>query len=84
LKGENVKKSALTIEFEQEKLEAVRYFAEQRDVKLQDELDGFLTKLYEKYVPEATRKYIESKPVSTAVPRKAAKLSATETSKAAE
>jgi hypothetical protein len=79
-----MKKSTLTIEFEQEKLEAVRYFAEQRDVKLQDELDGFLTKLYEKYVPEPTRKYIESKPVVTTIPRKAAKSSATETSKATE
>jgi hypothetical protein len=79
-----MKKSTLTIEFEQEKLEAVRYFAEQRDVKLQDELDGFLTKLYEKYVPEPTRKYIESKPVATAVPRKAAKATAATMDKSTE
>jgi hypothetical protein len=46
-----MKKSTLTIEFEQEKLEALRYFSEQRGAELCAELDAFLLKLYEKYVP---------------------------------
>jgi hypothetical protein len=57
-----MKNSTLTIEFERAKLDALRYFAEQREVTLQTELDAFLTKLYEKYVPEPTRKFIESRP----------------------
>jgi hypothetical protein len=56
-----LKKDTLNISFEKEKLDAIRYFAEQKGSELQDELDAFLLKLYEKYVPEPTRKYIESK-----------------------
>jgi hypothetical protein len=62
-----MKKSTLTIAFEQEKLDALCYFTAQRGTELQDELDAFLMKLYEKYVPEPTRKYIESKPASLTV-----------------
>jgi hypothetical protein len=65
-----MKNSTLTIEFEQAKLDALRYFAEQREVTLQAELDAFLTKLYEKYVPEPTRKFIESRPPEPPRPKR--------------
>jgi hypothetical protein len=66
-----MKKATLTLTFGQEKLEAIRYFSEQKGVTLQDELDAVLQKLYEKYVPEQTRKYIESKPETSAIPKRA-------------
>ncbi|MDD4511243.1 MAG: DUF6103 family protein [Oscillospiraceae bacterium] len=55
-----MKKTTLSIGIEQEKLNATRFYAEKKDANIEAELEEFLGKLYEKYVPAATREYIES------------------------
>jgi len=55
-----MKKATITISFEQEKLKALQFYAGKKEASLQGELDEFLQKLYEKYVPAQTREYIES------------------------
>lgn len=55
-----MKKASITIAFEQEKLKALQFYAGKKDASLQAELDEYLQKLYEKYVPAQTREYIES------------------------
>lgn len=55
-----MKKTALSIGVEQEKLNAIRFYAEKKDANIEAEMEDFLGKLYEKYVPAATREYIES------------------------
>ena len=56
-----MKKATLTITFEKEKLDALTYYMEKKNVKLQAELSDTIQKLYEKYVPQPTREYIEDK-----------------------
>ena len=55
-----MKKTTLSISVEQEKLNATRFYADKKDANIEAELEDFLSKLYEKYVPAATREYIES------------------------
>lgn len=55
-----MKKANITISFEQDKLKALQFYAGKKDASLNAELDDFLQKLYEKYVPAQTREYIES------------------------
>lgn len=55
-----MKKATINISFEQEKLRALQFYAGKKDSSLEAELDDFMTKLYEKYVPAQTREYIES------------------------
>lgn len=55
-----MKKVNLSINIEQEKLNATRFYATKKDANIEDELVEFFGKLYEKYVPAPTREYIES------------------------
>ena len=66
-----MKKANITVSFEQEKLKALQFYAGKKDASLEAELDEYLQKLYEKYVPAQTREYIESMAEQEAPPRKA-------------
>ena len=55
-----MKTVTVTVSIEQDKLKALQFYAAKRNANLQSELDEFLLKLYEKYVPVQTREYIES------------------------
>ena len=55
-----MKKATVTVQFEQEKLRALEFYISRKDSTLEAELDDFMGKLYEKYVPTQTREYIES------------------------
>lgn len=55
-----MKKAIITVQFEQEKLRALEFYISKKDSTLEAELDDFMAKLYEKYVPAQTREYIES------------------------
>jgi len=55
-----VKKATITVQFEQEKLRALEFYISKKDSTLEAELDDFMAKLYEKYVPAQTREYIEN------------------------
>ena len=55
-----MKKATISIQIEQEKLRALRFYAGKKESSLEGELEEFIEKLYEKYVPAQTREYIES------------------------
>ena len=56
-----MKNTTLTVTFNTEKLDALTFHMGKRDADLQTELNDTVQKLYEKYVPQATREYIEDK-----------------------
>lgn len=55
-----MKKTTITVTFEQEKLKAIQFYMSKCETSLEAELDDFMAKLYKKYVPSQTREYIES------------------------
>lgn len=56
-----MKNTTLTLLFNTEKLDALTFHMGKKDVDLQHELNDTIQKLYEKYVPQATREYLEDK-----------------------
>lgn len=74
-----MKKATLTITFEKEKLDALTYYMEKKNVKLQAELSDTIQKLYEKYVPQPTREYIEDKLQCENMPSKSKKMETAKT-----
>ena len=56
-----MKNSTLTVTFDSEKLDALTYHLNKKDVALKDELSETIQKLYEKNVPQNTRDYLEDK-----------------------
>lgn len=69
-----MKKEAITIQMDAEKLRAVKRYMEKKDADLDQELGDSLQKLYEKYVPSSVREYIdegcEDTPAATLPPKK--------------
>ena len=53
--------TTMTVSFNTEKLDALKFHMEKRDADLQAELNDTVQKLYEKYVSQATREYIDDK-----------------------
>jgi predicted transcriptional regulator YdeE len=51
----------LSVTFNTEKLDALTYHMGKKDADLQTELQDTVQKLYEKYVPQATRDYIDDR-----------------------
>ena len=56
-----MKNTTLTVTFNTEKLDALTFHMGKRDADLQTELNDTMQRLYEKYVPQATREYIDDK-----------------------
>lgn len=56
-----MKNTTLTLLFNTEKLDALIFHMGKKDADLQHELNDTIQKLYEKYVPQATREYLEDK-----------------------
>lgn len=56
-----MKNTTLTITFNSEKMDALTFHMGKRDADLQAELNDTVQKLYEKYVPQSTREYIDDK-----------------------
>lgn len=56
-----MKNTTMTVSFNTEKLDALTFHMGKRDADLQAELNDTIQKLYEKYVPQATREYIDDK-----------------------
>lgn len=56
-----MKNTTLTISFNTEKLDALTFHMGKKDADLQAELNDTIQKLYEKFVPQATREYIDDK-----------------------
>ncbi len=56
-----MKHSTLTLTFNTECLGALSYHMGKKEEDLKEELSGYLQKMYEKYVPQATREYLDDK-----------------------
>ena len=56
-----MKNTTLTITFNTEKLDALQFHMSKKEANLQEELNDTMQKLYEKYVPQATREYLDDK-----------------------
>lgn len=56
-----MKLAAITIKYDEEKLNAIRQYMGKKDANFEAELNEVLGKMYEKYVPQAVREYIESR-----------------------
>lgn len=56
-----MKNTNLTVSFDAEKLDALTYHMGKKDADIQTELQDTVQKLYEKYVPQATREYIDDR-----------------------
>ena len=56
-----MKQGTVTIKFDEEKLNAVKQYMDKKDADMDGELSDVMNKLYEKYVPQAVREYIESR-----------------------
>lgn len=61
-----MKNTTLTLSFNTEKLDALTFHMGKKDADLQVELNETIQKLYEKYVPQATREYIDDKVIRDA------------------
>ena len=56
-----MKKATVTISFDEERLSALKMYMEQKNVKLEDELERALENLYTKNVPAGVRGFIDMK-----------------------
>ena len=56
-----MKNTTLTMSFNTERLDALIYHMGKKEADLQEELKDYLQKLYEKYVPQATREYLDDR-----------------------
>ena len=52
-------KAELQVTFSKEKLDALRFYMNEKDLTVEDELEKYIGSIYEKYVPAATRRYLE-------------------------
>lgn len=52
-------KATLQVTFPKEKLDALRFYMDEKDLTVEGELQKHIKNIYEKYVPSATRRYLE-------------------------
>ncbi|WP_444433431.1 DUF6103 family protein [Ruminococcus sp.] len=67
-----LKKSSISIMYDDEKLNAIRLYMSQRDLDFKEELEKSVDTLYAKYVPANVREFIDMKgsQVKTPKPKK--------------
>lgn len=67
-----MKKSSISIMYDDEKLSAIRMYMSQRDLDFKKELEKSVDSLYAKYVPANVREFIDMKgsQVKTPKPKK--------------
>ena len=63
-----MKKTNVTISFDEEKLTALRLYMEQKDLQLEDELTKAVESFYGKHVPTNVREFIEMRSGDTSDP----------------
>ena len=56
-----MKNTTLTLTFNTERQDALTYHMGKKEADLKEELSDYLQKMYEKYVPQATREYLDDK-----------------------
>lgn len=71
-----MKQAVVTIKYDEEKLNAIKQYMGRKNADFEAELNEVLGKMYEKYVPQAVREYIESRGDVPPAIRKANKAAA--------
>ena len=56
-----MKQAVVTIKYDEEKLNAIKQYMGKKDADFESEMTEVLGKMYEKYVPQAVREYIDSR-----------------------
>ncbi len=56
-----MRKTSISISFDEDKLSALKMYLEQRNMKVEDELEKSLLALYTKTVPAGVREFIDMK-----------------------
>lgn len=56
-----MKRTNITIGYDEEKLTAIRLFLSEKNLDLEKEVNGILDSLFKKYVPAPVRNFIEQK-----------------------
>ena len=64
-----MKKTSVSIMYEDEKLNAVKMYMEQRDLDFKEELEKSVDTLYAKYVPANVREFIDMKGPQVKTPK---------------
>lgn len=64
-----MKKTSLSIMYDDEKLKAIKLYMSQRDLDFKEELEKSVDSLYAKYVPANVREFIDMKSVLTKPPK---------------
>lgn len=52
-------KTVLQVSFSKEKLEALKFYMDEKDTTVEKELQAHIKSVYEKYVPAPTRRYLD-------------------------
>ena len=74
-----MKQAVVTIKYEEEKLNAIKQYMGKKDADFESEMNEVLGKMYEKYVPQAVREYIDSRGDVPATIKKSSKSPARNT-----
>lgn len=56
-----MKQATVTIKYEEEKLNAIQQYMEKKDANFDAELNEVMNRLWEKYVPQPVRDYIDNR-----------------------
>ena len=64
-----MKKTSVSIMYDDEKLNAVKLYMSQRDLDFKEELEKLVDSLYAKYVPANVREFIDMKGLQTKPPK---------------
>ena len=64
-----MKKTSVSIMYDDEKLNAISLYMSQRDLDFKEELEKSVDSLYAKYVPANVREFIDMKTVLTKPPK---------------
>ncbi len=60
-----MKKIGIKVEYSEEKLMALNTYLEKKETDLSMEIEDYMDKLYEKFVPSQVREFIETKEEAT-------------------
>jgi len=52
-------KATIQVSFPKDKLDALKFYMDEKDTTVEKELQGYIKSIYEKYVPSATRRYLD-------------------------
>lgn len=52
-------KATIQVSFSKEKLDALKFYMDEKDTTIEKELQSHVRGMYEKYVPAATRRYLD-------------------------